>query len=587
MRENELLVNKKKRNELIERIEILDSVGEILLLGNTEFATTEMVANYYEVTQRHIEDIINKNRDELESDGFGIRKANDFISELKFGNKVSKQKGKFLVKINEDEIISFAPRGVNLFPKRAILRVGMLLQDSSIAKELRTRLLDIIHDAEEKTDIVKDIIAEIRTEQDIQAELLKAGENMRQIFLDNLPKKNGLGRNKEKQVIDWEKSVGFKVYFIYDDITGYIDIMSYDRVNKKIVIKYRGVTYEQKPISTTHLLKCSLGYYIGKKTNTFKYKIGTNIIDNRRDMIIIDREYRVNPNKRNLKFYKYNCNKCNNEDWITEYSLINNLSGCSVCNSSRPKPVLGINTIWDTDRWMIDLGVSEEDAKTHTKSSHDTVKIICKNCGKEKEIQINQIYNKKSIGCSCGDGRSYISKYILNILTQLGVCYKTEVKYDWNKYINPKNNKLTQASIDFVIYKDGREIPLEADGDFHRKDNKMTGMTAKMQQDIDKQRDENCLKYLGEETIRISDEGDVKENILKSKLNELFDLSQVDWSKCEEFAIKNIVKEVCNYWNNKEEWETTSDLATLFNVNPITIKRYLSKGAKLSWCSYL
>ena len=46
-RENQLLENKKMREEVVGRIEVLEQVGELLLLPNTEFATTEMVAKYY------------------------------------------------------------------------------------------------------------------------------------------------------------------------------------------------------------------------------------------------------------------------------------------------------------------------------------------------------------------------------------------------------------------------------------------------------------------------------------------------------------------------------------------------------------
>lgn len=46
------------------------------------------------------------------------------------------------------------PRGLILIPKRALLRIGMLLRDSEVAKEVRSRLLDIIHDVEVNTDIV-------------------------------------------------------------------------------------------------------------------------------------------------------------------------------------------------------------------------------------------------------------------------------------------------------------------------------------------------------------------------------------------------------------------------------------------------
>ena len=35
----------------------------------------------------------------------------------------------------------------------------------------------------------------------------------RKVFLENLPKKKGVGCNKNNLVIDWENSIGYKVHF--------------------------------------------------------------------------------------------------------------------------------------------------------------------------------------------------------------------------------------------------------------------------------------------------------------------------------------------------------------------------------------
>lgn len=50
----------------------------------------------------------------------------------------------------------------------------MLLRDSQIAKEVRTKLLDIVHDAEVHTDIVDKVVEEIRTEQQICEDMTQA-----------------------------------------------------------------------------------------------------------------------------------------------------------------------------------------------------------------------------------------------------------------------------------------------------------------------------------------------------------------------------------------------------------------------------
>ena len=53
-------------------------------------------------------------------------------------------------------------RGIRVFPRRAILRVGMLLRDSVIAKEVRTQLLNI---EEKSSDEVK--VQDINEEQSL------------------------------------------------------------------------------------------------------------------------------------------------------------------------------------------------------------------------------------------------------------------------------------------------------------------------------------------------------------------------------------------------------------------------------------
>lgn len=109
---------------------------------------------------------MNDNREELQSDG------------LK--NLTGKETKEILVKSCEDitnyrgyfeaDGQKFANRSNLLFPKRAILNVGMLLTQSEVAKELRSRLLDIVHDAEEViTDngntVVGNVVEEILDEK--------------------------------------------------------------------------------------------------------------------------------------------------------------------------------------------------------------------------------------------------------------------------------------------------------------------------------------------------------------------------------------------------------------------------------------
>lgn len=92
--------------------------------------------------------LLKNNKQEIESDGHKKVKGWEVVKALYSREtnshlSVSKEKGGYL--INEEFKIPYAEIG--MFPRRAVLRVGMLLRDSEIAKEVRTQLLNI----EEKT----------------------------------------------------------------------------------------------------------------------------------------------------------------------------------------------------------------------------------------------------------------------------------------------------------------------------------------------------------------------------------------------------------------------------------------------------
>ena len=190
MLNEELLINnKEERDKYIDRINVLEKVKDLLLLGDSEFATTQQVADYYEVDISVIQKLVSRNKQELESNGLKLNSKNDIKNLI--GQDVKLE-------------ITIPNRGMKLFPKRAILNVGMLLRDSKVAKEVRTRLLDIIHDTEKNNPkIINNIINEIRDEQQIQKELIEAV--MCGDFAKETQLKTELIGLKNKRIIELEK----------------------------------------------------------------------------------------------------------------------------------------------------------------------------------------------------------------------------------------------------------------------------------------------------------------------------------------------------------------------------------------------
>ncbi|BAE47850.1 hypothetical protein G8S49_06125 [Clostridium botulinum C] len=146
---NEVILTESKtmREEFIENVDILDKIKVIPYLTNDMVVSIEQVANYYEITKKAIETIVKRHRDELEDDGIMVLKGQQLKD---FNNKVCNLHG-------EGYKINNKTRAFTIMTKRAMLRIGMLLTTSSIAKEVRSYLLNLeeIATQEQKVSAIK------------------------------------------------------------------------------------------------------------------------------------------------------------------------------------------------------------------------------------------------------------------------------------------------------------------------------------------------------------------------------------------------------------------------------------------------
>ena len=405
-------------------------------------------------------------------------------------------------------------------------------------------------------------------------------ERIRKVFLEDLPMKTYRGMN----CINWQLAIGYIVKFTYDGIEGEIEIVDYDIKKQSLFVKY--LDRNTSKISAFNFIEGKLGSIIGRYTKEFKINIGTILKDDKRDITITDKEYRINKRGQKCKWYKYTCNKCGwTEGWMVEGSLIgkNKTQGCSCCCGRTA--VLGINTIWDTDKWMVDLGVSEKDAKTHTRRSDKKIIVLCPDCRRTKIITISNICRDSNIRCVCSDNIPYTEKIIFNVLSQLNIDFKiqlTKTTFEWcDKY-----------RYDFYFKHNNEEHIIETNGIQHYQ--QTTGYfikTLEEEQVNDMLKKELALgNGIKEENYiiidcRKSELEFIKQNILNSRLSELFDFSIIDWDGCGKFAVSNLCKIACDYKKNNTEL-TTLEIALKMKLNRVTIIRYLKIGTKFNWCYY-
>ena len=409
---------------------------------------------------------------------------------------------------------------------------------------------------------------------------------MRKVFLEDL-----LGGNRKN--IDCSLLEGKDVRFIYDELEGYINILDCGYIFKSnrrrfyLTVKYKeNMNY----IDIYALCKGNIGNLLGIYTKSFKTHIGTTFEDKNRNITIIDREIRQTITKNNkihnYKHYKYSCNVCNyNEGWIEESNLLHHKKGCSVCAGI--SILEDYNDIPTTAPWMIPyFQGGYEEAKLYTKNSGKRITPICPDCGriKDKSMSISTIYNSSSIGCSCSDKISYPNKFSYSLLDQLNKIYnfdylEREYSPEW----------IGRKSYDNYFIYNGEEYILEMDGEFHFKDNYMSGQTKEESKLIDDYKDKLAKEH-SIKAIRINcyyRHNDrflwVKQNIINSYLSNLFDLNVIDWNKCNEYACSNLIKEICNYW--KEGIHSTNDIAKITKLNRSTVIIYLTFGSGV-WCDY-
>ena len=392
---------------------------------------------------------------------------------------------------------------------------------------------------------------------------------MKKVFLDDLPRK----KYGENERINWKESIGYKIKFIYENIEGEIEIVDYYKKNNKEYLKVKYIKNILE-IRTCSVSNCNLGRLLNKTYDNYKYNIG-DIIGNKFSEIKILEQIRILDSRQtSKKGYKYECLKCKNKHWIGENKL-NKDQGCNVCSGK--KVLKGINDLWTTHPHIAKLLKCPNNGYKLNHGSGKSEIFICPNCGYEKEYIIFNIINNKFSCPKCGDGISYPNKIGFNLLEQLGINFEFEYNPDW---IKPKR-------YDFYFILNGKQYILEMDGYWHNNDNKLSGQTAEESQAIDDYKDMKA-KENGIEVIRIdckiSDLEYIKNNILTSKLNELFNLNNIDWLKCEEFACSSFVKIACDYWNSGIR--NARKIGEIMKICRAVIIKYLKQGTELNLCCY-
>lgn len=167
-----IISDRNIRDKCVSHYEVLERVKELLLLPDTKLMSINQVAEYYEVSPQWIKDLYTQNKNEIDSDGTKMIKRNHYDGSLLKTTSVEKKQTSITYIFDDGQVVTINNRGLKAFSKRAVLRIGMLLQQSDVARRVRDALLNIEGKASPQVKI-----EDIEEEQSLMMEVGRAVAN--------------------------------------------------------------------------------------------------------------------------------------------------------------------------------------------------------------------------------------------------------------------------------------------------------------------------------------------------------------------------------------------------------------------------
>lgn len=252
----------------------------------------------------------------------------------------------------------------------------------------------------------------------------------------------------------------------------------------------------------------------------------------------------------------------------TPHNVVDVKSGCPYCKN-RKIPIRG-NSLCVTHPEIADMLKDKEVGNKRSYGSNYKTDWICPTCG--KEIKDRSIYYVVTMGLQCENcsvNMSYPERLLSSFLSQLNIQYIHDKSTSWSN----------RKRYDFYI--ESYNLIVECHGVQHYID-KGWGLDYDLCKQIET---DKYKKYLAmsngitnyvELDCKVSDFNYIKESILNSELNKLFNLEHFDWNLCKENIIDNgIYNDILNLITNGVR--TVDEISENLNISNTTTRRYLHK----------
>ena len=370
--------------------------------------------------------------------------------------------------------------------------------------------------------------------------------------------------------ISWKDMIGKEIEFFIDDEKYVYKIIEMTSTNNyKIIINnefvidnikqnmmkdlYFGKQYQFKPrflYNVGDVLEGKLG----------KYEIIEKIVSEKADD-------KGNPYQ--WKLYKCKC-LIDGYEWVMPETDIKQKRGCPACGH---KLCPGYNDVATTRPDLVKYFKNPDDAKNVMAGAGKVIDFKCPDCGYEKSQRIAEVSSEGFSCPMCSDGISFPNKFARNLFLQLSDQYDY-YEYEWSPEWAGK-----MLYDNYIELKDGRKIIVEMDGGFHYK----TGVFDRSENDEIKNK---LAEEYGITIIRVecdyrksSERYEYVKGKLCKAIEDIFDLSNIDWNVIQEQSLKSRMIEVIEEYN-KDTSITFKELSSAYHqAQPgIILKRAQNLG---------
>lgn len=229
----------------------------------------------------------------------------------------------------------------------------------------------------------------------------------------------------------------------------------------------------------------------------------------------------------------------------------------------------------DLEKWFVD----KDDFYNCGISSKKVVRLKCPDCGHEFEEKVSNFVKRAKLCPKCNlDGISRPNKFLRAFLEEIKDQLQQK-NFEWN----PTWGELYVWD-GYIITKDNIEVVIEMQGEQHYHETNWGRHDYQLKRDFDKR---TLSQKIGIEQIEIDCSNTqysfMKEQVLKSRLSEILDLTKINWENVFVNSSKNYVKVVAEHYNNGL---TSGEIGKILDMDRHTIQRMLIDAKEIGWVNY-